>query len=136
MGPSWQLNAGTKVYTSPRHLFLGDRQITHLICVRLKHLLCDFLGGGLGLLPIVFLLIRKILVSVKKFVRNSGARNGCANFMDAWKNAFFLQEKPMSIKFRVLGGYLGFFLGGGKKCRFYFYGCEDFSVLKRHNPPP
>ena len=27
-------------------------------------------------------------------VRNSGARNGCANFMDAWKNAFFLQENP------------------------------------------
>ena len=27
-------------------------------------------------------------------VRNSGAGNGCANFMDAWKNAFFLQEKP------------------------------------------
>ena len=29
----------------------------------------------------------------KIFVRNSGAGNGCANFMDAWKNAFFLQEK-------------------------------------------
>ena len=27
---------------------LDDRQITHLICVRLKHLLCDFLGGFLG----------------------------------------------------------------------------------------
>ena len=27
-------------------------------------------------------------------VRNSGAGNGCANFMDAWKNASFLQEKP------------------------------------------
>ena len=27
-------------------------------------------------------------------VRNSGAGNGCANFMDTWKNAFFLQEKP------------------------------------------
>ena len=29
----------------------------------------------------------------KLFVRNSGAGNGCANYMDAWKNAFFLQEK-------------------------------------------
>ena len=29
----------------------------------------------------------------------------------------------MSIKFRVLG----FFLCGGGKCRFYFYGREDFS---------
>ena len=31
----------------------------------------------------------------------------------------------MSIKFRVLGG--GFW--GGGKCRFYFYGREDFSDL-------
>ena len=30
--------------------FLDDRQITHLICARLKHLLMTFLGGGLGLL--------------------------------------------------------------------------------------
>ena len=33
--------------------FLGDRQIIHLICVRLKHLLYDyFMGCVLGLLPI------------------------------------------------------------------------------------
>ena len=55
--------------------------------------------------------IRKILLSVKFFVRNSGAGNACANFMGAWKNAFFLQEKPMSIKFLLLGG--GGFGGGG-----------------------
>ena len=30
----------------------------------------------------------------KIFVRNSGAGNGCANFMDAWKNASVLQENP------------------------------------------
>ena len=30
-----------------------DRQITHLIGVRLEHLLYDFLGGVLGLLPVV-----------------------------------------------------------------------------------
>ena len=36
---------------------------------------------------------RAILVSVKLFVRNSGSGNGCANFMGAWKNAFFLQKK-------------------------------------------
>ena len=61
------------------------------------------------------------------FVRNSGVGNGCANFMGAWKNAFFLQEKPMSIKFLPLGGgcILGF--GGEGRCRFYFYGREDFS---------
>ena len=35
-----------------------------------------------------------ILVSVKLFVRNSGAGNGFANFMGTWKNAFFLQDKP------------------------------------------
>ena len=34
---------------------LDDRQITHLIGVRLKHLLYDFLGGVLGLFPVVFL---------------------------------------------------------------------------------
>ena len=57
-------------------------------------------------------------------VRNSGAGNGCVNFMDAWRKCALL-EKPMSIKFLVLGGgILG--LGGGE-CRFYFYGREDFS---------
>ena len=30
----------------------------------------------------------------KIFVRDSGAGNGCANFMDAWKNASVLQENP------------------------------------------
>ena len=40
----------------------------------------------------------------KILVRNSGAGNGYTNFMGAWKNALFLQEKPMSIKFLVLGG--------------------------------
>ena len=63
------------------------------------------------------------------FFRNSEAGNGCANFMGAWKNAFFLQEKAMSIKFLVLGGggYFGFFWGG-RECRFYFYGREDRSL--------
>ena len=61
-------------------------------------------------------------------VRNSGAGNGCANFMDAWKNASVLQEKTVSIKFLVLGGggSLGFG-GGGGECRFYFYGRGDIS---------
>ena len=45
--------------------------------------------------------------------------------MGAWKNAFFLQEKDMSIKLLILGGsILGFF---GGVCRFYSYGREDFS---------
>ena len=56
-------------------------------------------------------------------VRNSGAGNGCANFMDTWKKCVVSAGKPMSIKFRVLGGGV---LGGGGKGRFYFYGHEDF----------
>ena len=42
-------------FTVRRPWQLEDRQITHLICVRLKHVLYDFLGGVLGLLPVVFL---------------------------------------------------------------------------------
>ena len=34
---------------------IDARQITHLNCVRLRHFLYDFLGGVLGLLPVVFL---------------------------------------------------------------------------------
>ena len=61
-------------------------------------------------------------------VRNSGAGNGCANFMDTWKKCVRSAGKAMSIKFLVLGGgggILGF--GGGGECRFYFYGRADFS---------
>ena len=72
--------------------------------------------------------------SVQKIsVRNSGAGNGCANSMGAWKNAFFLQEKPMSIKFLLLGGGGGAFGGGSAECQFYFYGREEFSELKPYN---
>ena len=60
-------------------------------------------------------------------VRNSGAGNGCANFMDAWKNAFFLQEKPMSIKFLVLGGGAFWVWGGGGSADFIFIGRGDHS---------
>ena len=70
---------------------------------------------------------RKILLSVKFIVRNSGAGDGCPNFMDTWKNAIFLQEKThvhKSPPFRG-GVFWVFFLGG--ECRFYFYGREDFS---------
>ena len=38
--------------------------------------------------------IRKILVSVKYFARNSVARNGCANFMCARKNCVLSAGKP------------------------------------------
>ena len=50
----------------------------------------------------------------KIFVRNSGAGNGCANFMDAWKKSVRSAGKAMSIKLLVLGGggYFGFWGGG------------------------
>ena len=57
--------------------------------------------------------VREILV------RDSGARNGCTNFMDTWKNAFFLQEQPMPIKFLLLGGEGGF--GGGAVPILFFW---------------
>ena len=81
----------------------------------------------------------------KIFVRNSGAGDGCANFMGAWKKCLlFLRKTSIPIEFLVLegggifvffwgGGYFCyfcfFFLGGGK-CRFYFYGREDFRAQK------
>ena len=65
----------------------------------------------------------------KIFVRNSGAGNGCANFMDAWKKSVRSARKAMSIKFLVLGGGGVFWVLGGGECRFYFYGREDFSEL-------
>ena len=46
------------------------------------------------------------------------------------KMLFFSAGKPMPIKFLVLGGLFWVFWGGGGgggKCRFYFYGREDFS---------
>ena len=59
-------------------------------------------------------------------VRNSGAGNGCANFMGAWKNALFLQENLHVHKIpRFRGG--GFWAFGGGSADFYFYGREDFS---------
>ena len=55
---SWDTNSKRRIAKSPvvGHNFsvelpqLDDRQITHLVCVRLRHLLYDFLGGVLGLL--------------------------------------------------------------------------------------
>ena len=64
--------------------------------------------------------VRKILV------RNSGAGNGCANFMDTWKNAFFLQENRHVHKIPCFGGGgIWGFRGGGVPI--FFYGRGDFS---------
>ena len=66
--------------------------------------------------------IRKILVSAKLFVRNSGAGNGCTNFMGAWKKCVLSAGKPLSIEFLLLGG--GF--GGGGGADFIFMGARIF----------
>ena len=65
-------------------------------------------------------------------VRNSGAGNGCANFMDAWKKCVLSAGKTHVHKIpRVLGGGGEVFWvsggGGEEECRFYFYGRADFS---------
>ena len=73
--------------------------------------------------PVIF---RKILVSVKLFVRNSGAGNGCANFMDTWKKCVLSAGKTMSVKFPFFG--VGVW-GEGGECRFDFYGRADFSEI-------
>ena len=67
---------------------------------------------------------RKILVSVKFVSAILGPEMGAPILWTPGKNAFFLQEKPMSVKFPFFGGGFG---GGGGECRFYFYGRADFS---------
>ena len=59
-------------------------------------------------------------------VRNSGAGNGCANFMDTWKKCVLSAGKPMSIKFSVFKGGFG---GGGGSADFIFMGARIFLNL-------
>ena len=47
-----------------------------------------------GLKAVTAVKIQKIPRVHKIFCLHSGAGNGCANFMGAWKDALFLQEKP------------------------------------------
>ena len=69
---------------------------------------------------------RKTLVSVKFSVRNSGAGNGCANFMGTSKKGVLSARKSHVHKIPRLGGGGVFWGLGGGECRFYFYGREDF----------
>ena len=63
----------------------------------------------------------------KMFVRNSGAGNGCANFMGASKKCALSAGKTNVHKIpRFKGGVFGVF-GGGGSADFYFYGRADFS---------
>ena len=60
-------------------------------------------------------------------VRNSGAGNGRANFMDTWKKCVLSAGKPVSIKFRVLGGGGVIWVwGGGGSADFIFMGAGIF----------
>ena len=67
--------------------------------------------------------LRKILVSVKIFARDSGAGNGCANLMGAWRKCVLSAGKIHADKIpRFRGGrYFGFWGGGG--------GSADFLIL-------
>ena len=61
--------------------------------------------------------------------RNSGAGNGCADFMGAWHFLVLSAGKPpMPIKFLLLGGVLGFFLWGGGSSNFIFMGVGIFPI--------
>ena len=78
---SFLLTIDSFTYSCLFKLFYLQLELFYLklkpFCLELE--LCSFSGR---------LRLRKI------FVCNSGAGNGCANFMGAWKNASALQEKP------------------------------------------
>ena len=57
----------------------------------------------------------------KIFVRNSGAGNGCVNFMDAWKKRVPCAGKTLVHKIpRFRGGLFWVFWGGGGSADFIF----------------
>ena len=62
-------------------------------------------------------------------VRNSGAGNGCADFMDTWKNAFFLQENLHVHKIPRFGGGEFWFWGGGS-ADYIFMGAGIFLIIR------
>ena len=66
------------------------------------------------------------------FARDSGAGNGCASFIGAWKKCVLPAGKPHAHEiFRFRGGYFGF-LGGWGSTDIIFYVREDFSeILKK-----
>ena len=71
--------------------------------------------------------IRKILVSIKFVSAILGPEMAAPILWIPGKMPAFCRKTSMSIKFLVLGGGGDFGLGGGGKCRFYFYGRGDFS---------
>ena len=73
--------------------------------------------------------VRKILVC------NSGAGNGCANFVDAWKNCVLSAGNLHVHKIpRFRGeGYFGFFFGGGGSADLIFMGARIFLTTGSQN---
>ena len=71
---------------------------------------------------------KKNLVSVKNVARDSGAGNGCADFMGAWT---FCRKTPMPITFLVLGGggIWGLF-GGGRSADIIFMDAGIFLIFE------
>ena len=62
--------------------------------------------------------------------RNSGAGNGCANFMGAWHFlGSFCWKTPMPIKFLLLGGGFWVFLEGGVEVPIIFLWAWGFFRL-------
>ena len=60
-------------------------------------------------------------------IRNSGARNGCANFMGTWDFLILsARKRPMPIEFLILGGG-SFFAGGGGDVPISFLWAQGFS---------
>ena len=81
--------------------------------------------------------IRKILVSVKFVSAILGPEMAAPILRTPGKMPSFCRKTSMSIKFLVLGGgEFGFWGGGPGKCRFYFYGREDFSEKIRNLAGP
>ena len=59
--------------------------------------------------------------------RNSGAGNGCANFMGGWHLGFFLLENPHAHRIpRLRGGVVFFWRRGGGSANFIFMGVGIF----------
>ena len=74
---------------------------------------------------------QKILVSVKLFVRNSGAGNGCAYFMDTWKKCLLSAGKTHVHKFLLLGGGSADFIFMGARIFLRKASSQFFPVFAR-----
>ena len=66
----------------------------------------------------------------KLSARNSGAGNGCANFMGAWHFLVLSAGKPHAHKIPPFRGGSGFFRRGGGTANFIFMGARNFLILR------